>query len=54
MTPFISWLNAVHCPKPVSLIDETRYSQQGGSELLELLHLQTQHIWQLSGIRSKT
>ena len=50
-----SGYDAVHflaerCPLPEiqsALQLMARYSQQGGSELLELLHLQTQHIWQL-------
>ncbi|MDD2426960.1 MAG: type II secretion system F family protein [Eubacteriales bacterium] len=50
-----SGYDAVHflaerCPLPEiqsALQLMARYSQQGGAELLELLHLQTQHIWQL-------
>lgn len=41
---------AERCPLPEiqsALQLMARYSQQGGQELLELLHLQTQHIWQL-------
>ena len=41
---------AERCPLPEiqsALQLMARSSQQGGQELLELLHLQTQHIWQL-------
>ena len=41
---------AERCPIPEiqsALLLMARYSQQGGTELLELLHLQTQQIWQL-------
>ncbi|NLV99524.1 MAG: type II secretion system F family protein [Clostridiaceae bacterium] len=41
---------AERCPIPEiqsALLLMARYSQQGGTELLELLHLQTQQVWQL-------